>query len=145
MTIHDTLTTIRERSAYGLSSDVREYVTGPDKLDSPGADMLTEARDAVVEALEWEGFADDPASAIDRVADSIGEIMDAVPSVYTWDIWRTFVDLGIFMNSPEDLDIYGVGGDDMTQTASAMLHRVCELLGYALLDELRGDLDAEDA
>lgn len=145
MTVHDTLTTIRKRSAYALSGDVSNYVVGPDRLDSPGADMLTEARDAVVEALEEEGFADDPESAIDRVADRIGEIMDAVPSVYTWDIWRTFVDLGVFTNTPDELDVYDMDSSDMTRTASAMLYRVCEYLGYALLDELRGDLDAEDS
>lgn len=99
----------------------------PDREDSPGAHYLEMVADSVVEAVEYGDDRDDiPWAAADQ----------CVP-VYTYNVWRTFVDLGAWQEDPTEL---GCDGSDMEQAAKVCLYAIGERLAAAVLDDM-GEAD----
>ena len=95
----------------------------PDSEDSPGAHFLEMVADSVVEAVEYGDDRDDiPWAAADQ----------CVP-IYTYDVWRTFVDLGAWQEDPTEL---GADGSDMEQAAKVCLFAIGERLAAAVLDDM---------
>ena len=98
----------------------------PDSEDSPGARFLTMVADSVVEAVENDDDRDDiPWTAADQ----------CVP-IYTYDVWRTFTDLGAWQEDPTE---YGADGSDMEQAAKVCLLMIGERLAAAVLDDMGSD------
>lgn len=98
----------------------------PDSLDSIGAQFLTAVAQATVESLEYDDDRDDiPWTAADQ----------CVP-IYTYDVWRTFVDLAAWREDPTEL---GADGSDMEQAAKVCLFAIGERLAAAVLDDMGGD------
>lgn len=145
MHFSDTLEAIRKRSVYALASDMTTYADGtaaPDAPDSDGANLLSAARDAVVEQVDYLIDADemgnpgDVRHALENMVENIGELMDSVPSAYTATIWRTYVDLAAYQTDLYN-DYYGDdGAEDMTRVASITLALIAEEMGRQLIDEL---------
>ena len=144
MHFSDTLEAIRKRSAYTLADDMTNHAgtAMPDAPDSDGANLLSAARDAVVEQVDYLIDADEMGSpydvryALENMVEEIGDLMDSVPSVATGTIWRTYVDLAAYQT---DLyaDLYGNDGvEDMTRVASVTLALIAEEMGRQLIDEL---------
>lgn len=140
----DTLENIRKRPVYALASDMTTYAgtATPDAPDSDGANLLSAARDAVVEQVDYLIDADEMGSpgdvryALENMAEEIGELMDSVPSAYTATIWRTYVDLAAYQTDLYN-DLYGDGGaEDMTRVADITLVLIAEQVGRQLIDEL---------
>lgn len=118
----DALTSIRERTAYGLSCDAD--CGGADSPASAGAQFLMSVRDAVVEEIEANG--------VEGWEDRIFEIADNAPDVYTAKRWAEFVDLAAYN---EDISEYGDCGDDLTKAAGVALYVIAERLATALFTE----------
>ena len=98
----------------------------PDREDSPGAHYLEMVAYSVVEAVENDDNRDDiPFQAAD----------ECVP-IYTYDVWRTFVDLAAWQENPTD---YGADGSDMEQAAKVCLYIIGERLAAAMLEDMAGD------
>ena len=98
----------------------------PDSEDSPGARFLGLVADNVVEAVENDDNRDDiPFQAAD----------ECVP-IYTYDVWRTFVDLAAWQEDPTEL---GRDGSDMEQAAKVCLYIIGERLAAAVLDDMGSD------
>jgi hypothetical protein len=110
----------------------------PDSLDSPGARFLLEVADACRELVT-----ENPGSSADDLRDSVSEIADGAPDVYTYARWQEFVDLGAWN---EDLSELGCDGDDMTQAAAVCLYMIAERLAVAVIEDLleRADDDDDD-
>jgi hypothetical protein len=97
----------------------------PDTDASPGALFLRRVEDAVRESRQYAEDYDDHNDLVHEIADG------AVP-VYTFDRWRTFVDLGAWEQDVADL---AGGDDDMTQLAGLALYQAARALADALLSE----------
>lgn len=140
----DALEAIRKRPVYALADDMTTYAgtATPDAPDSDGADLLSAARDAVVEQVDYLIDADemgnpgDTRYALENMVDEIGDLMDSVPSVATGTIWSTYVDLAAYRTDLY-VDAFGDdGADDMTRIAGVTLALIAEGLGRRLIDEL---------
>ena len=109
-------------------------VAGPDSSDSPGAKFLLSVQDAVNEAREYD------TECTDR-SDTIHEIADNAPDVYTHERWMQFVDLCAYNE-----DISELGGDigDLTGAAGIALYMIAERLATALFEEVDDDDDDDD-
>lgn len=120
---------IRELSAFSLSADCPDIVS-PDTMDSSGAVFLTDVRDAIVDAWELGEFdeGDDH--------DTIAELSDGAPSVYTHELWEQFVDLAAYR-----VDISELWGGALEDAPGLALYLVAERLGHHLLGLLREDYD----
>lgn len=95
----------------------------PDTLESMGAQFLTAVAEATVEATEYDDDRDEiPWTAADQ----------CVP-IYTYDVWRTFVDLGAWQEDPTE---YGADGSDMEQAAKVCLFAIGERLSAAVLEDM---------
>lgn len=107
----------------------------PDKLDSLGAQFLTLVADSVRET--WAG-----ANKVTRRdwqdGDMAHDATDGCVPVYTYDVWRTFVDLAAWQ---EDVTEYGPI-DDMERAAMDALYMIGERLAMQLLAELAAEVDA---
>jgi hypothetical protein len=116
--------------------------TSPDRDDSPGAELLTDCRDAVVEFLE-----DNPdASDTDRMdfAMTLGEMKSdrGVVPYATWVIWRTFVDLGAWQEDDGvDMWRHGDDSDGVDYLAVYCLGAIVERLGMALMVDYESEVD----
>ena len=100
----------------------------PDSEDSPGAHFLEMVADSVVEAVEYDDDRDDiPSQAAD----------ECVP-IYTYDVWRTFVDLAAWQEDPTEL---GADGSDMEQAAKVCLYIIGERLAWAILEDMGSEDD----
>jgi hypothetical protein len=97
----------------------------PDTLESPGARMLMNVRDAVVEALKDETVDDI------REGDIAHELADRAPNIYTYQRWQEFVDLAAWQEDPEEL---GTGDSDMGAQAGVCLYLIASRLVWTLLD-----------
>lgn len=95
----------------------------PDSATSPGASFLDGVRRAVLDAVAYGQDRDD----------SIPEIADGAPSVYTHGRWQEFLDLAAYQEDPREL---ADGFKDMTDSAHACLYLIAERLASALWDEL---------
>lgn len=126
-----TRTEVSDWTVYRLANEAG--CTDPDSEDSPGAQFLGGIRDSVLEAIEYGG---DPEEIPHEVADA------AVP-VYTYQRWRTFVDLGAW-EEDEDLDELGGYPDDMTLAAGHCLYLIGSRLAAAILAELEDEDEDED-
>ena len=122
---------IANLNAYELARMADVY--SPDTLDSPGAKFLTGLRDDLIEVI-------DESDEYDRelIMDYFRERIDS-HLIYTFDVWRTFVDLGAWQNE----NPFG-NGDDMTANAQSILYDIAGELGSALLTEYEEDLEDED-
>lgn len=95
---------------------------------SPGADMLDSV---LVDVKDRVGYVDD----VDDLdpdglgGDTIHEIADSAPSVYTYERWRQFVDLAAW-----DEDTNQFGDTDMTTRAGYALYEIAYRLAYKLLE-----------
>lgn len=95
----------------------------PDTFESMGAQFLTAVAEATVESTNYDDDRDDiPWTAADQ----------CVP-VYTYDVWRTFVDLGAWQEDPTG---YGADGSDMEQAAKVCLLMIGERLSAAVLEDM---------
>lgn len=94
---------------------------------SPGAELLSDVRDCVVEAIR------DGSITVDDRDDrgQLSEIADRAPSIYTYARWREFVDLGAWQEESE----FGDWPDDLTETAGIALYQIAMRLCQALVDE----------
>ena len=98
----------------------------PDREDSPGARFLGLVADSVVEAVENDDDRDDIPWAT----------ADGCVPIYTYDVWRTFTDLGAWQEDPTE---YGADGSDMEQAAKVCLLMIGERLAAAMLDDMGSD------
>ena len=95
----------------------------PDSLESMGARFLTAVAESTLDAIQYDDDRDEiPWTAADQ----------CVP-IYTYDVWRTFVDLGAWQENPTD---YGADGSDMGQTAKVCLFAIGERLSAAMLEDM---------
>ena len=95
----------------------------PDSLESMGAMFLTAVAEVTVDATEYDDDRDEiPWTAADQ----------CVP-VYTYDVWRTFVDLGAGQEDPTD---HGADGSDMERAAKVCLFAIGERLAAAVLEDM---------
>ena len=108
---------IKDISAYGLAG-MADCGT-PDSKVSPGAEMLTHVRDAIVEA--WEKGTCDGRLISETVADA--------PDVMTHPMWLQFVDLLAYQE-------VGMPESDLDETARWALTQIADRLANALHDEL---------
>jgi hypothetical protein len=121
---------IESRKAWSLARDAE--CGDPDSTESAGALLLTGVRDAVLDLFD----ADD----INDGSDTIHEIADGAPSVYTHRRFQEFVDLQAYQEDPTEL---GSDGSDMTEAAGICLYIIAERLARSLWDEL-AEAAAED-
>lgn len=140
-----TLDEVRELNAYQLAGHAD--CLSPDNSTSPGAKLLTDARDELVEAVEtWrQDNPDDAWSEMPEALDYFGrfsEIADNAPSIYTHDRWMEFVDLGAYNEDPTEL---GSDGSDMLAAAGICLYLIAERLVRALASELAEQDQDDDA
>ena len=110
-----------EHNAYVLAR--MADCASPDTLESPGAVFLLRVADDVAEALDDEDTDRD---------DAPHEIADAAVPIYTYDVWRTFVDLAAYQEDPTEL---GADGSDMEQAAKVCLYMIADRLARALFEE----------
>lgn len=127
MTDSMTIDEMRNASAYVLA-DMADC-GAPDSRESPGAVMLASVRDSVVEAIEHGRV------TLDDFDDrgQLHEIADGAPSVYTYTIWQTFVDLAAYQEESE----FDVWPDDLTKAASLALYQISNRLAHALCEAWR--------
>lgn len=114
-------------------------------LDHCSMGWLTTGADAQFpDSKQAESFLDGVLySVIDRADDLLDEsndrsditheIADSAVPIYTYDLWKCFVDLGAYNGDMDDL---GGAGNDMTKNAQVCLYMMAERLAYALVDEL---------
>lgn len=100
----------------------------PDEADSPGARFLGYVRDEVVRV--WQR-ADDP-DDIDETDES-STIADGAPDSETHTMWKEFVDLGAYSESPEY-----EWSSDLTEAARQALLQIAYRLAHYLFQELMG-------
>ncbi|AGM12245.1 OCR-like antirestriction protein [Streptomyces phage Danzina] len=125
---------IKQYGAYRLAS-LADTGT-PENHWSEGGKLLISVRDSVLEAVEFE--LDSAASLAEaaeavRDGDSLGEIADGAPSVYTATLWKEYVDLDAWQ---EDLSEYGEPNWDMTKNAGLAIFLIAHRLATVLLDEI---------
>lgn len=85
----------------------------PTRMDSPGAEFLFEV---------WESFED-----VDD-EDRIAEVADRCVSIYTYEMWETFLDLAAW-----EVDV-AMQGVDMTRQAMLALYTIAEQLLWTRWD-----------
>lgn len=135
----DRITELRNFNAAALAR--MAGVGWPDAANSPGAELLTVARDVVLGEVSDDATADD----LRAMRDDVYDLVESVPTVYTHQIWQTFVDLQLYQLDERD-NPYFDGEADMTRNASVTLAWVAENLAGILLDDLieEAELDEED-
>lgn len=126
--------TLRNLSIYRLSNEAS--CAGPDSNESAGARFLDSVRDAVIDHIEYQGQVGDP----DDWSDTISEIADNAPDVYTSTLWAEFVDLAAYTEDPTE---FGFSGSDMEQGARICLYMIAERLARRLF-EIAATNDDED-
>jgi hypothetical protein len=129
-----TLAEIREYNAFHLAASDRADCMSPDSSDSPGAVLLLRVRDAFVEAYEAGRFDTEDTN------DVATEIANDLPSVYTYEKWKQFVDLGAWQEEAES----GEWPTVLDDAASVALYQICERLFLALFNELETTDEDED-
>lgn len=94
----------------------------PDSEESAGARFLSSVQDAMNEqrAYSADGVVDD---------DTVTEVADGAPDVYTHRMWAEFVDLCAYQEDPTEL---GVDESDMEQAARVCLYMIATRLAVAL-------------
>ncbi|QDK03791.1 OCR-like antirestriction protein [Streptomyces phage Werner] len=109
----------------------------PDDHNSAGALFLASVRDSVIERVEWEVEHNEltlvEAAEEVRDGDALGEIADGAPSVYTYDAWKQFVDLGAFR---EDLEPHELKMSELDKVAGIALYHVAYRLASVLLEQI---------
>ncbi len=152
----ETLYSIKER-VHGLASDAD--CMAPDNWDSnagvhlreegeasPGARLLISVRDDFVNSIE-ETLSDadfgpdgDALTELEHFeGDSLHEIADGAPSVYTHERWQQFTDLGAWQ---QDISDFGEI-TDLTNAAGIALYEIAKTLLYTLLTEVREAIEAD--
>jgi hypothetical protein len=94
---------------------------------TPGALFLSRVRDAVVEGIRGGYITEDDRN--DR--GQLHEIADDAPSVYTFERWRQFTDLGAWQEEPEFSEEWP---KDLTEAAAIALYQIADRLCHALVD-----------
>lgn len=120
----------------------------PDSEDSPGASMLAGVLSSFTEAVEyaadaWPEYGPTEMAEHIRDDDAGHEAADSAPSVYTYDMWKQFVDLAAWQEDPSE-----IGADetrDMEKMGSACLYLIARRLWDALAEALAEfEDDSED-
>lgn len=125
--------TIRDMSAHELAGMLHHAPVSLDGPDSPGAEFLRGVRDAVTESLT-----DDPANLDSD--EWHHEQMDSTVPIYTYEAWRTFIDLQGWESDHAE-EVEGL----TTQSVQAVLYYLAEEVILALLDHVRTEMgDADD-
>ncbi len=103
----------------------------PDNDESAGAEFLRGVRNAVINAFDFDPSTNE---------DAAREIADDSPSIYTYEMWYEFTDLGAFNEDISDL----VSEDaDMDTRARLSLYVVAERLARDLINEVRDAVDSD--
>lgn len=124
-----TLDDIKQLNAYQLS----DYAgcECPTNSETDGADFLVNVRDALVEVVE------NAEDVNDLDSDDWWEVADGAPSVYTYRMWREFVDLGAFAEDVSDFE-----ARDLNQMAAIALWQIADRLCNALVNKLQQEVAA---
>lgn len=122
----ETLAAIRHANAYELANIADCGI--PASSDSAGAEMLDTVRLATLDALRYGNLTDD----------TISEIADSCPSVYTGEIWAQFTDLAAWA---EDIEEFAPDEYDMTKRASVALYMISERLVRRIADMIGDEFD----
>lgn len=108
----------------------------PDSSESAGARFLESVRDGIVEAVEAYDWSDnDGMDAYQDLNDddTIRDVCDNAPSVYTARRWAEFVDLGAYEEDPTELSN---DASDMTATAGVNLYLIAQRLAMVMMADL---------
>lgn len=114
----------------------------PDRDEKAGRSFLSGVAEAVADLLgdELRGLDDDAAAdeilatvTAWREGDAPFEIADGAPSVYTFTMWKQFVELAAWQ---EDVSEFGDPGDDLSRAASLALYVIARNLVDALVDRV---------
>ncbi|AOQ27116.1 OCR-like antirestriction protein [Streptomyces phage Brataylor] len=126
---------IKQYGPYSLASEGETL--DPDDHSSPGSHFLVSVRDAVIERVEWEVEHNEltlvEAAEAVRDGDALGEIADGAPSVYTYQLWQEFVDLGGYR---EDLEPHDLNVSDMDKIPGIALYHIAYRLASVLLEQI---------
>ncbi|WJN62923.1 Ocr-like antirestriction protein [Streptomyces phage phiScoe23] len=132
------MTILNEIKEYGAYRLARLADTGnPAEHWSAGAKLLTGVRDSVIEAVEYE--LDDSVTLAEaaeavRDGDSLGEIADGAPSIYTAELWNQFHDLSAWQEDLEELG--GEPTNDLNKQAGLAVYLIAYRLASVLLEEI---------
>lgn len=119
----------RQESAYSLAKTAD--CAAPDNNESAGAILLYSVRDNLLEAFDYS-MGDEPVE-INEPEDTVTEIADAAPDVYTHQRWQEFVDLAAYQEECE----LGEWPNDLTDAAGIALYQIAYRLAAAMLEDLR--------
>jgi hypothetical protein len=108
----------------------------PDSDSSPGGRFLRCMRDSVVDLWENDGLRDD------NYQDEIAKLAGNTPEVYTYELWKGFVDLGAFREGVSDY--ISELPEDLSDIPRVALRAIAERLGFALFEMLRVAGDNEE-
>ncbi|MGH7612223.1 MAG: hypothetical protein ACREN4_09415 [Candidatus Dormibacteria bacterium] len=109
----------------------------PDNRESAGTVFLRHVAEAVAEQID-----DGQDLAADDLSDTISEIADGAPDVYTHQRWLEFVDLCAY---EEDISELAGAEADLTKLAGYALYQIADRLARALFEEARVEIaDADD-
>lgn len=109
----------------------------PDNFHSAGAEFLKDVRDAFVEAAEDLRYANEDHSDVDI------ELADACVPVYNHKMWSVFVDLALWANDDEYLDLVPENAT-MLERCAAIIYLTARNLLTSLHHELMHDEDHDD-
>jgi len=111
----------------------------PTAEDSAGGKFLRSVADRTAEQIE--AYREERTSE-DRYdySGELAEIADGAPDVYTYQMWKEFVDLCAYREDPSEL---GADSSDMDQCARVCLYVIADRLVRALVDEA-GPFDEDD-
>lgn len=124
----EALEELRGLTVYRLAREAE--CMDPDSDETAGAKFLYHVRDRVAELIE-----EHPGSTVDDLGDSITELADGAPDVYTYTRWLEFVDLGAWQ---EEIGEYGEP-EDLTAAAGIALYMIAERLAVALIGQYSED------
>ena len=116
-----------------LSLSELESLANVSGIDDAGLKYLTRVVEGVEEAYaDYEGRPDE-------FSDLIHEIVDSALSVYTYEIWETFIGLSAW---EEDVSEYG-SPEDMTSAASWAISMIGERAANAIWHKLQEEEEEE--
>lgn len=124
------LACVRAMSAYRLAG--MADAQAPDSPISPGAEFLTDVRDAIVDLVE---ASEDDAETIDQ--DAVYAAVDAAVPIYTHTIWTTYVDLQAYQIDPADIGFENVMDvASIERLATASIAYIGEQLADSIIQEI---------
>jgi len=115
-----------DRNAYILAG-MAECST-PDNHESPGAEFLRVVIDSLAERVAWNSAHDEA----EDLTDIVNETADGLVPIYTYEMWKTFLDLGAY---DQDITELVDASADMDQEARLALYVIAERLCRAVITE----------